>query len=76
MADRMTDRDIGEIVKLRGLGFSQQEISKKIGFSQSSIAHRLRQLRKKALKNGVDKTFTGILFNTGVLSSVSLVQVK
>ena len=72
----MTDRDIGEIVKLRGLGFSQQEISKKIGFSQSSVAYRLRQLRKKALKNGTDKTLTVVLINSGFLSSVSMVRIK
>lgn len=60
---KVTDSDIGKIVMLRGLGYSQEKIGAKIGFPRPTIRYHLRKLREEAGKaNDLDEFYWGILF--------------
>jgi len=54
---KLTQKDIATIVKLRGLGFQHNEIGEKLGVTGAAIGYHLQQIRKQALKHGVDKIF-------------------
>ena len=42
---------------LHGLGYNQQEVANKIGYSRSTVAYYLHKFKKEAEENGIDKTF-------------------
>ena len=46
-----------EIMKLRGLGFSQEEIAKRLKIKQGVVQYKLRQLKKRAEEKGIDTVF-------------------
>ena len=46
-----------EIMKLRGLGFSQEEIAKQLKIKQGVVQYKLRQLKKRAEEKGIDTVF-------------------
>ena len=46
-----------EMMKLRGLGFSQEYIAKELRMSQGNIAYRLEKLKKRAEKEGIEEVF-------------------
>ena len=50
-----------QVVMLRGLGYSQKEISGKLGVSQSTVSYTLRDVNKKALDEGDESTYTAII---------------
>ena len=50
-----------EIMKLRGLGYSQKEIAKQLRITQGVVQYKLRQLRKRAEEEGIDTVFFGQL---------------
>lgn len=41
-----------EMIKLRGLGFSQKEIADKLGVVPGTISYQLKRIKKIALKEG------------------------
>lgn len=45
--DIFNDSEYGEIIKLRYDGYTQQEIARKIGVSQSYVSNLFKRLRKK-----------------------------
>ena len=47
----------GEIMKLRGLGFEQSEIAKRLKISQATVHNKLQGLKKRCLDEGVDTVF-------------------
>ena len=48
---------IQHIIMLHGLGYNQQEVANKIGYSRSTVAYYLHKFKKKAEENGIDDTF-------------------
>jgi len=55
---KLSIKQIGTIVKLRGLGFSQKEIAEQIGnITPATISYQLSRINKLALKDGIDEVF-------------------
>ena len=50
------------IIKMRGLGFTQKEISEKVGMSQSTVSVRLKFFRRRAEKLGVHDAYDILTF--------------
>jgi len=50
-----------QIVMLRGLGYSQKDISEKLGVSQSNVSYTLLDVNTKAREGGDEPTFTAII---------------
>ena len=48
---------VAEMIKLRGLGFSQKEIADKTGVTPSAISYQLKRIKKLALKEGVNEVY-------------------
>jgi len=47
-----------EMIKLRGLGFSQAEIAAKLGVTPGAISYQLKRIKKLALKDdGADEVY-------------------
>jgi len=46
-----------EIMKLRGLGYSQNEIAKKFKISPGQVQYALKKLKKRAIEEGIDNVF-------------------
>jgi len=45
------------IMKLRGLGFSQKEIAKRLKLTQSAISYRISKIKKRVEREGEDIVF-------------------
>ncbi len=50
-----------QIVMLRGLGYNQNEISVKLGVSQSTVSYTLREVNQKAREEGDESTYTTVI---------------
>lgn len=57
MVSKLGPREMGEIVKLRGLGYSQSEIADKLGVVPGTISYQLRRIKKLSMKEGVNEVF-------------------
>ena len=53
----LNQEQIQRIIMLHGLGYNQQEVANKIGYSRSTVAYHLHKFKKEAEENGIDKTF-------------------
>lgn len=51
---RLDHNDKQLLIKMRGLGFSQEEIAQKLHISQSSVAYQFRNLRQEAEECGLE----------------------
>ena len=66
MTKTLTERDIGEIVKLRGLGYSQQEIADKLGVTAATISYQLKRINKIAKADGDNSAIVTFLVGAGL----------
>jgi len=66
MVKVLTEKDIGEIVKLRGLGYTQQEIAKRLGVTSAAISYQLKRINKIAKRDGDNNTLLAFLFGAGL----------
>ena len=57
MMSKLTKTDIATLVKMRGIGYSQSEIAKKLGVTQASIQYNLVRIKERAEKEGDDVLF-------------------
>ena len=58
----------GELMKLRALGYSQNDIAKSLGTTQSTISRRMDTIRKQAQGNSNDdNTFWKLLIGLGAV---------
>ena len=77
MSDRrLASKEIAQIVKMRGLGYSQSEIAKKLNVSQSAIQYQLQRIKKRAQKDGEDDTLFALLLGAGLGISAGLLLAK
>ena len=54
-------KQIAELLKLRALGFNQEEIAQALETSQQVIAYQLKKLKEQARNNGTDEVFNAAL---------------
>ena len=68
-----TAEQVAVLVKLRGLGWSQQEIADEIGLSRQTVAYQLNRLKQLSQKMGTDATLkTALLGGAIVAGSVGV----
>lgn len=53
-----TPEQVSKIIILRGLGFSQQEISEAVDLSRQSVAYQLKKLKNEAVLHGATRIFS------------------
>lgn len=63
---RLNDRDIAEIVKLRGLGFSQTDIGNRLGVKQSAVQYQLARINERARNEGIEDVFLALIVGAGL----------
>lgn len=67
--------EIRQIIQMRGLGYSQQEIADELGISRKTVENHLSRLREQAEEageeNGLDNLFWGILLGAGAIALLS-----
>ena len=73
---RLTEKEIATIVKMRGLGYSQNEIAQKLGISQSAVQYQLSRINEKARSEGDDDVFLALLIGAGVAIGAGLLLAK
>ena len=73
---RLTEREIADIVKMRGLGYSQTEIAKHLKVSQSAVQYQLARIRERAQRDGDDNTFAALLIAAGIGVGIGLLLTK
>ena len=62
---------LADLLKLRAVGWSQQEIADAIGVSQQVVAYQLKKLRERSMKENPDDVFSAILLG-GIAVGASL----
>ena len=60
------DLRIDQLLKLRATGHSCAEIGKLLSVSPQVISYRLRQIKKRAAREGIENTFFSILNSTNI----------
>ncbi|VUT27649.1 MAG: hypothetical protein SYNGOMJ08_00196 [Candidatus Syntrophoarchaeum sp. GoM_oil] len=73
---RLNEREIAEIVKMRGLGYNQLEIAQRLGVSQSAIQYQLSRINERARNEGDDDTFLALLIGAGLGVGAGLLLAK
>ena len=68
---RLTMTEIRTLIKMRGLGYSQRDIAKEMGTSQSSISHQLKALKTMAEQQGLNEVFADY-FGVVILSPTNV----
>ena len=68
-------KQIAELLKLRALGFNQEEIAQALETSQQVIAYQLKKLKEQAKTNGIDEVFNSALMGglAGAVAGVGVV---
>ncbi|MBU04244.1 MAG: hypothetical protein CMA58_04625 [Euryarchaeota archaeon] len=77
-----TKEQVAQIVQLRGVGHSLEEIAKRVGMSKSSVAYQLKLLKKKSSKSDPSEVFSSALLGAtigtagGLALAILLQQLK
>ena len=53
----LNQTQIQRIIMLHGLGYNQQEVANKIGYSRSTVSYYLHKFKKNAEENGINDAF-------------------
>lgn len=67
--------EIRQIIQMRGLGYTQQEIADQLSVSRKTVENHLRRLREQAEKSeedNFDDLFWGIVFGAGAIALLSI----
>ena len=73
---RLNNRDIADIVKLRGLGFSQTDIANRLGVKQSAIQYQLARINKRARNEGIEDVFLALIVGAGLGIAAGIILEK
>ena len=73
---RLAPQDIAQIVKLRGLGYSQAEIAQHLNVSQSAIQYQLTRINERARNQGDDDTFLALVVGASLGIGAGLLLAK
>ena len=71
---RLTDYDKAEIMRMRALGYSNQEIARNLGYSEQTIGYHVNLIRKRAEKGEEDDLFWGLVAVAAGLGIVELLK--
>jgi DNA-directed RNA polymerase specialized sigma24 family protein len=62
----LPETDEGKVMKMRALGYSQEEIADRLGVSQSAISQRIQKIRRRARETeNDDQLFWELLIGLG-----------
>ncbi|MBU2559869.1 hypothetical protein KKA03_03150 [archaeon] len=61
----MNNEDKAEIVVLRGLGYTQEEIANKIGVTKEAVSYHLGKFKDRANEVGVNRAYSEIMLLAG-----------
>lgn len=61
----MNDEDKAEILVLRGLGYTQEEIAREIGVTKEAIDYHLGKFKERANKVGANRAYSEIMLLAG-----------
>jgi orotate phosphoribosyltransferase-like protein len=68
----LSQDEIRQIIQMRGLGYTQQEIADRLGISRKTVENHLSRLRLQAEEaeeeNDLDELFWGIILGAGALA--------
>ena len=68
----LSQDEIRQIIQMRGLGYTQQEIANHLGISRKTVENHLRRLKEQAQEaeqeNSLDDLFWGIVLGAGALA--------
>lgn len=70
----LSQNEIRQIIQMRGLGYTQQEIADHLGISRKTVENHLRKLKEQAEESqndNIDDFFLGILLGAGALALLS-----
>ena len=73
---RLTPQDLAQVVKLRGLGYSQAEIAEHLNVSQSAIQYQLTKINNRARNEGNDDTFLALVVGASLGIGAGLLLAK
>jgi len=59
--DDLINTHEGQIMKLRALGFTQNEIANRLDISQSAVSQRLELIKRRALTEDMNRLFWSLL---------------
>lgn len=68
---RLTEKDKGMIMRLRGLGHSTREIGERLGVSEQTISYHLNKFKEKAAGEGEENAFWDILVKAGLIGAAA-----
>ena len=62
----LNEKQLAEIVKLRGLGYSHAEIAEIMSISQGVVQYQLEKINERAKEEGDDDAFFALLVGAGL----------
>jgi len=65
-----TKAQIAQIVQLRGLGYSLEEIATEVGLSKSTVAYQLQKLKEESKNSKVEEVFNAAILG-GLVGAAS-----
>ena len=70
---------LAKLLKLRAVGWSQQEIADAIGTSQQVVAYHLKKLKEESMKKDPEDVFNaailgGLAIGTGIMALAQLLK--
>jgi len=72
----LTQKQIAEIVKLRGLGYNQDEIATILGIKRGVVQYQLERINQRARDEGDDDVFCALLVGAGLGIAAGLILSK
>lgn len=71
---RLTDSEKADIMRLRALGYSNQEIAHRLGYSEPTISYHVKKTRERAEEGGEDDLFWGLVALAAGIGIVELLK--
>jgi FixJ family two-component response regulator len=71
---RLTDQQIAQIMKLKSLGYTNQDIAYNLGCSEPTVSYHLKQINKKAKSGEGDDLFWGLVAIAAGIGIVELLS--
>ena len=73
----LSAQQISQLMKLRGLGWSQEEIAKNLGVSRQVVGYNLKKLKEKSKDKGIEEVFQAALIGglAGAVAGIGLYSI-
>jgi transcriptional regulator len=70
---RLNEKDVFEMVKMRGLGYSQDKIAQHLGVRQSAVQYQLSKLNERAENEGINDVFLALIAGAALGAAAVLI---